>query len=225
MTTLSSLLSSPKLVFMDCDGVIFDTNQLKCEAFRYALDLYPEEDVEALVQYHMQRGGVSRYLKLQHFFEVIHPVADVALATQRALKRFAHFCEEGYAVLAPRAEAMAFAAHFGSENTYVVSGSDEAELQAIFKAQGIDMQFARVCGSPTDKQTHVKAILEAHRVQASECLFIGDGWGDFDCAQALNMPLIYLAEMSEWQEGKAHIASANFPALSAETWQEVLSAL
>ncbi len=209
-----------KLVFMDCDGVIFDTNKLKCDAFRYALEGYPVADVEALVLHHRQTGGVSRYLKFEKFFRDMHPVEDVETAMRTALERFASFCESGYARMQPRPEALNFASALGgSEKVYVVSGSDENELRRVFERQGLAAAFAAVHGSPVGKREHLSRILKAHGVAAEDALFVGDGWGDWDCAKALGVPFVFLLEMSEWEDGPRVVSESSGKVAIAETWE------
>ncbi len=208
-----------KLVFMDCDGVIFDTNKLKCDAFRHALEGYPMDDVEALVFYHRQTGGVSRYLKFERFFREMHQVPNPETSMRHALDRFASFCESGYARMSPRPEALRFAASLGGpERVYVVSGSDENELRRVFERQGLSTLFAAVHGSPVGKREHVGRILASREVAPHETLFVGDGSGDWDCARALGLPFVFLGEMSEWEDGPRVVCESSGPMAIAETW-------
>ena len=217
----------PHAVFMDCDGVIFDTNQLKCDAFRYALDRYPREAVEALVAWHKQTGGVSRYLKIEHFFRELCPVDNLDAASTRALLRFGEFCERGYEAMTPRPEALAFAALAGGpECVWVVSGSDEEELRKVFVRQDIADRFVDVHGSPVGKRAHLTRILAARGVAPAEALFVGDGGGDWEAAQAVGVPFVFLGEMSEWQDGPSTIAaSGEADAAIAETWAALLASV
>jgi phosphoglycolate phosphatase-like HAD superfamily hydrolase len=215
------------LVFMDCDGVIYDTNRLKCDAYRHALEGYPAEAVEALVAHHRATGGVSRYLKLEHFFRDLHPVPDVPPRMERALARFTEYCERGYERMRPRPEALAFAEIVGGpERVHVVSGSDQAELRRVFDAADIRHRFAEIHGSPLGKRTHLLRICAERHVDPRQTLFVGDGWGDWEAATALEIPFVFLSEMSEWQDGKATIGRAEPSAAVAEAagWDELLQA-
>lgn len=222
---LQDLLSSTPaaLTFMDCDGVIFDTNALKCDAFRVALEGYPKPAVEALVAHHRRTGGVSRYSKFELFFREMHPVASPDEAMQVALDRFARHCELGYARMRPRPEALAFAELFGGPTSvYVVSGSDQDELRRVFDRQDLSHRFAGVFGSPTKKLSHLRALLERHGVQPRDALFVGDGWGDWEAARALDLPFVFLAEMSEWDEGPATVGASARSMAIAETWPDLI---
>lgn len=225
MITLRTLLSSPpRLVFLDCDGVIYDTNRLKCDAFRHALAGYPEEAVDALVAYHKATGGVSRFVKLRRFFTEMCPVDDVEAALPPALEAFGDYSREGYAHLAPRPEALAFAAHHGGNaRVYVVSGGSQEELRAVFARAGVADRFAAVLGSPSTKREHLDAVLAARGVAAKDALFVGDGWGDWDVTHALGMPFVFLSEMSEWHDGPGVVSGSPNTAV-ATTWDELLDA-
>lgn len=216
------------IVFMDCDGVIYDTNRLKCDAFRHALDGYPRGVVEALVDHHKATGGVSRYLKFERFFAEMHPVADTERAMRVALDRFADFCERGYERMRPRPEALRFAEQLGgADRVYVVSGSDEEELRRVFDAADVRHRFAEVHGSPVGKKAHLSRICAERGADPRRCLFVGDGWGDWDTATTLDVPFVFLSEMSEWEGGKATIAAATAEQSVAEapTWDALLAAI
>jgi phosphoglycolate phosphatase-like HAD superfamily hydrolase len=222
------LLETPAdLVFMDCDGVIYDTNRLKCDAFRFALEGYDRAQVEELVRYHRATGGVSRYLKLERFFREMVPVADLESAMARALARFSEFCERGYGRLSPRSEALAFAALYGgAERVHVVSGSDEAELRRLFERADLRHRFAEIHGSPVTKKAHFKRIAAETGVALDRCLFVGDGWGDYDTAVWLSVPFVFLSEMSEWDLGEHTLSQADERAALSQvaSWDLLLRA-
>ncbi len=231
---LPALLNpTPRLVLMDCDGIIFDTNLSKCEAFRYALGAYPREAVERLVAFHTATGGVSRYVKIRRFFRAMHPVPDPETAIAEALERFAFWSEKAYAELAPRPESLAFAERLGGPvRVHVVSGSDGDELRRVFARHGLTPRFAGVHGSPETKVSHLERLLAKAQVAPQDALFIGDGGGDWATAVELGVPFILLTEMSEWQDGAAVVAAgcgggpAEGPgAAVASTWAEILAAL
>src|SRR5690554_3107189 len=58
------------LVF-DCDGVILNSNQVKTNAFYKSVLPYGENAAKALVTYHKEHGGISRYKKFEYFLQNI----------------------------------------------------------------------------------------------------------------------------------------------------------
>ena len=55
------------LIF-DCDGVILNSNNVKTQAFYDVTQVYGRESAQALKDYHIKNGGISRYKKFEYFF-------------------------------------------------------------------------------------------------------------------------------------------------------------
>ncbi len=208
------------LTFLDCDGVIFDSNLAKQRAFAHALADYPHDAVERLLEIHRIEGGVSRYVKLRRFFEEIHPVRDPEPAIARALERFGAASRAAYAELAPLPEALAFADAMGAPaSVVVVSGSDQDELVDVFARHGILDRFAAVLGSPATKPEHLRRVLAERHLPPDRALMVGDGKGDLDCAVELGVGFVFLEARSEWKGGAAATEAAG--GTVARTWAEL----
>lgn len=208
--TLPTGRLQPGVVFMDCDGVIFDANPIKLDAFRAAVAGAPPEAVADLLERHRATGGVSRYEKLRWFYEERCPAAEPDAAVAAALERFATEARAGYLRLAPRPEALDFAAALGgADSVYVVSGSDQEELRAVFDHHRIRHRFADVLGSPETKVPHLRRVLEARGVAPDDALMVGDGRADLEASHHLGLPFVYLREMSEWDAADEHLAPAD----------------
>lgn len=211
----------PALTFMDCDGVIFDVNALKHDAFDAALAEYPRAARQRLLAYHAESGGVSRYDKLRWFFSEVHAVPDVEAAVADAARRFAAITSRAYDRLVARPEALAFAERMGgARSVYVVSGSDEAELRQIFVEHGLTERFAAVLGSPKRKAAHFADVLAARGVAPNAAIMVGDGRGDYEAARAVGMRFVLLREMSTWQGWRDDIGA---DVVVADTWAELLA--
>ena len=65
----SSQLESYKFVFLDFDGVIKDSVEVKADAFEQLFSSYGEDIVKRLRIHHEANGGVSRYEKLPLYLE------------------------------------------------------------------------------------------------------------------------------------------------------------
>ncbi|MCB9736239.1 MAG: HAD family hydrolase [Deltaproteobacteria bacterium] len=194
------LTPRPEVVFMDCDGVIFDSNLAKCRAYEIALAEYPADAVAELVAWHQATGGISRFVKLERFFREMCPVADPDAAKAGALARFSDASVAAYRELVPRPEALAFARALGGpERVFVVSGGAQVELAQVFADAGVADVFAAILGSPVTKDVHMTSVLTARGVAPERALLVGDGRGDWEAAAKVGVPFVYLAEMSEWQ--------------------------
>ena len=58
-----------KTIFWDFDGVILASHPIREMGFKIALQQYPEKEVEALLAYHRENGGWSRYVKFAYFLK------------------------------------------------------------------------------------------------------------------------------------------------------------
>lgn len=60
-----------RYLIFDFDGIIAETNDIRFAGFQELFKEYPKDQVEQLVQYARLNGGLSRYVKIQHFFKEI----------------------------------------------------------------------------------------------------------------------------------------------------------
>jgi phosphoglycolate phosphatase-like HAD superfamily hydrolase len=223
-TSIADIYREAPCVFLDCDGVVFDSNGFKLEAVRHALAGYPEPALREMATYWAANGGVSRYEKLGHFFVEILKMGDVSQRVAAAAARFSEFSRRAYVDCAALPEALWFARHTGAERCFIVSGTDQDELRDVFEAKQLSGLFADVCGSPTTKLAHLKRILAERGCSAERALFIGDGGGDFAVARQLGVPFVYINQYSEWRAAKAVLHGVQGVSI-CETWSEIFAQL
>ena len=201
-------------VLFDCDGVLLDSNPIKTEAFRAALDGYPAAQVDQLVAFHQQHGGLSRYVKFQTFFTKIlrQPVDEAKLA--RMLERFGAVCRRRYLEVPLTPSCRTVLADLSSRvPLFVVSGSDQAELQAVFRARELASYFQAVYGCPRPKTECVEEILK--RLGSRDgVVLVGDSYLDWQTAQAHGLSFVFMARYSEAAERMRQEAQAHrFPVI------------
>ena len=195
-----------KAIVLDCDGVVFDVNQQKSEAFVKAVAQHPPEIISAFIKRHKETGGVSRYEKFRYFYTELCPSDDTEEAIEAALVKYARIVKEAYRQILPHPSALAFAKHFfGRLPVFIASGSDQEELRDVFRFHSISPMFQGVYGSPTVKQKNVEKILSDNNLVPEEVVFVGDGGGDYRVTFDLGMPFVYLGEMAEWKPSPTQV--------------------
>lgn len=191
------------LVF-DCDGVVLDSNKVKTEAFYQATLPYGVAAAQAMVDYHVANGGVSRYKKFAHFLEQIAP----NYAEQRGpnvgalLQAYAGYVREGLlsCEMAPGLEAL----REQTPNTrwLIVSGGDQAELRGVFAQRSIAEWFdGGIFGSPDTKDEILARELTSGNIQQL-ALFLGDSKYDYQAASAAGLDFLFLSgwsEVTDWE--------------------------
>ena len=192
------------LVF-DCDGVVLDSNKVKTEAFYQATLPYGEAAAQAMVDYHVANGGVSRYKKFSYFLEQIAPrrfkQQDSDLDT--LLQAYAGHVREGLLScgMAPGLEALR--QQTSGVRWLIVSGGDQAELRDVFATRGIAAWFdGGIFGSPDPKDEILARELASRNIQPP-ALFLGDSKYDYQAASAAGLDFVFLSGWSEvagWAE-------------------------
>ena len=173
-------------IIFDFDGVIVESGKIKTQAFAELYRPYGEDVVNAVVQFHTQNGGMSRYRKFRHFQEHLLNEPPLTEAEEKALDiRFSELVVE--AVIA--AEAVPGAIELIRQQSariplFVASGTPEAELKVIVERRGLTRYFTGVRGAPAVKKALIADILSAHALKAESVLMIGDAMADLEGAEA-----------------------------------------
>lgn len=194
-----------KTLVLDCDGVVLDSNQLKTRAYFNTAKSYGASDAQAqaLVDHHVQYGGISRYPKYAFFLrEILHqPVTDAAMIT--LLDRFASEIHQGLlsCEMAPGLVEL----HKATPDAcwMLVSGGDQSELRKLFAERQIDYMFdAGIFGSP-DNKDEILAREKTTGNLAMPALFFGDSKYDHQSSTRAGLDFIFVSnwtDMVGWQD-------------------------
>ena len=191
----------------DCDGVILDSNALKTQAFRDIGNEYGEKEAEALVNYHVEHGGESRYTKFDFFFKQILGKSNFVEDYERALEKFAELMQVGLRACPEVRGVRRFLKRLrsaGGNSRFVVSGSDGRELSEVLKDRGLSKYFDRTLGSPATKKEIVRGLLSSTD-KNDRIVFVGDGRLDFEVSQEFGIDFVMIYGYSEWKDWQLRI--------------------
>ena len=199
---MQSLNSYRTLVF-DCDGVVLNSNFAKIDAYReIALQFGANAaQAEALVQHHIQLGGISRYPKFEYFLREIMQTSITSEKMQCLLDGFTQRVREklSHCEISPHLPALRQATP--EARWMMISGGDQQELRDVMQQRGLQKYFdAGIFGSPDNKQT----ILAREIAQAGllkPALFIGDSHYDFFSASEAQLDFVFLhawTDVKDW---------------------------
>ncbi|MDX1470687.1 MAG: hypothetical protein R3213_04260, partial [Flavobacteriaceae bacterium] len=174
-----------------------------------------EAAAQAMVDYHVANGGVSRYMKFAHFLEQIVPAhAEQQGPEMEALldAYAAHVCEGLLSCdLAPGLEALRQQTPYA--RWLIVSGGDQAELRDVFAQRGIAEWFdGGVFGSPDTKDEILARELANGNIQQPS-LFMGDSKYDYQAASAAGLDFLFLKKWSEVIDCDTYIIKNQLPSL------------
>lgn len=174
-----------KNILWDFDGVIIDSMKVRDWGFEEIFKMFSKKDVIKLLEFHRENGGLSRYMKIRHFHEVI---LNQGISEEEVLDfslRFSDIMRDE--LVNPKYlidDSLSFIKNnYRNYNFHIVSGSDQNELRFLIRELGIKKYFMTIHGSPTPKNKLVKSLLSRHKYKLKETCLIGDSINDYEAAK------------------------------------------
>jgi phosphoglycolate phosphatase-like HAD superfamily hydrolase len=178
---------------------VLNSNKVKTEAFYKAALPYGETAAQQLVDYHVSRGGISRYKKFEWFLQNVvtgqsGPDYKQLLAAYAAeVRQGLLLCDVAVGLLQLRD----LTAH---SRWLIVSGGDQTELRDIFAERGLaDFFDGGIYGSPDSKHDILARELAAGNIK-KPALFLGDSKYDLEAAQQAKLDFAFVGGWSEWSD-------------------------
>ncbi len=191
-----------KTLVFDCDGVVLNSNKIKTQAFYEATKHFGHKPAQALVEYHVANGGISRYAKFEYFvMQILKQDFDVTLH-QELLQHFAEAVKQGLMACEVAKGLDQLKAQTPNANWLIVSGGDQNELREVFAVRGLEQYFdGGIFGSPDDKDT-ILAREKANGNIKEFALFLGDSKYDYQAAKKADLDFIFISQWTEVHEWK-----------------------
>ena len=201
-------------IIWDCDGVVLNSNKVKTDAFRSVALSFGEKAANALIDFHTQNGGISRYAKFEYFVDYILPTyspheyngarSDLLLSL---LAAFAKEVKTGLLKCEITLGLDKLRESIPNACWLIVSGGDQEELRDVFDHRGLNHYFdGGIYGSPVDKHTIVEELLRSQKIQLP-ALFLGDSRLDHQVAKAFGLDFIFLNQWTEFADWRRYCQS------------------
>jgi phosphoglycolate phosphatase-like HAD superfamily hydrolase len=177
------MLSSLRVLILDFDGVIIESNAVKTEAFEHVFARFPEY-TKALMAFHYANVSLSRFAKFEHLLALMGRSDDTGLKADIAADFSRRVLEGIMAVpLVPGAETF-LRTVTKRLPVYLASVTPAEELSLILAKRGLVNWFRDVYGCPPwTKPEAIRDVLVREAVNPGEALLIGDSAGDQRAAQ------------------------------------------
>lgn len=174
-----------KNILFDFDGVILDSMSVRDFGFREIFKEHSDEYVEELIKFHRTNGGLSRFVKIEHFYKNIlnkniseSQINGLANKFSDIMRK--ELIKKEYLI----EDAVNFIKNnYKDYNMHIVSGSEHNELNYLCEELGIKKYFLSISGSPTPKKELVKQVLDKYDCVLEETVLIGDSINDYDAAK------------------------------------------
>ncbi|GBF41345.1 haloacid dehalogenase domain protein hydrolase [Leptospira ellinghausenii] len=177
------MFESFRQIIWDFDGVILDSNPWRTLGFRETLKDYPEESVQQLIDFHESNGGLSRYAKFNYFFkdilknELDNDKLNVLLEKFRLIM-LKNLIDENL-IINDSIQAIKL---LKDKDLFIISGSDQSELNYICERLNLSKYFKKILGSPLTKKENIKNLIQEGLIDPSLSCLIGDSHNDFEAA-------------------------------------------
>lgn len=205
---VTEVMGFSTLIF-DCDGVILNSNAIKMEAYRRVTLPFGQPASSAMVDFHIENGGISRYAKFEYFVDFLLPtyvpdaiVRDRSEFLYNLLAEFAAEVKAGLLQCEVISCLMELRKAMPVTRWLIVSGGDQVELREVFEQRGFAHYFdGGIYGSPKDKHKIVADLMKAGKIQRP-ALFLGDSRLDHEVAKAFDLDFVFLhdwTDFTDWQ--------------------------
>jgi phosphoglycolate phosphatase-like HAD superfamily hydrolase len=178
-----------KTILFDFDGVILDSLSVKDDGFKQIFSNFNNDDVEKLIDYHHLNGGISRFEKINYFFEKILGKNISSEDVQEYADNFSSIMKQ-YLVDPNKIITDSFKfidKNYKKYNLHIVSGSEQNELRWLCNYLDLEKYFITINGSPTPKSELVATLIKDFNYSFDECVLIGDSLNDYEAAKKNNI--------------------------------------
>ena len=187
-----------KTWFFDCDGVLLASNQLKSEIYYQIMLPYGPEAADTMLAYHKRTNGVSRFNKFNYFFKSILRRQPTSSELEAILNKFSRMVTQKMIECPLMPGILEFMDTIqGKGKVIMISGGDQKELQAVFKARGLAHRFDLIFGSPESKEDILKNLLKTKSFERP-AVYFGDGEYDYKIAKQFGLDFYFLTKYTEF---------------------------
>jgi phosphoglycolate phosphatase-like HAD superfamily hydrolase len=205
----------------DCDGVILDSNKLKIDAMKNALEIVTNDGkkVNACLDYFRNNFGCSRFHHIDVFIEQFLELnkANENKIKETILSEYSSQCKYLYLQANITPGFIEFINQLNGKK-YIASGSEQQELRTVFKEKELNKYFDGIYGSPTKKSDLIATILKSNNT--TNAVMIGDAISDLEASQVNNIEFVaYIPFSNVPNELVSKSQIANFKVI--QTWTEI----
>lgn len=196
---LPEWIARRRMIVLDFDGVILDSNTFKVECMGRALAPFGSDVVRPFLAYFRANFGKPRRRHFEVFLtQHLKDGRPFEPFFETYGTRYATLVSQGYAdaALTEGVEAVLRAAKATGIPCYIATGGDPRQVEVVLKHKHLTDLFQGVYGAPEEKTPILRRLLETHDVAPADCLFFGDATSDRDAARATDIPFVFVSRYS-----------------------------
>lgn len=188
----NSLSQHIEAIFLDFDGVVVESLNIKSQAFYEIYMVYGEEIANKAKKYHIEHQGVSRYIKFQEIHQIYLKRKLQIEQLEELSKQFSVIVLTKI-IQCPFVDGvLKFLEQKNANNIpiFLLSATPHEELIDIVKARKLQQYFKDIYGAPSTKVDSGKKIIEQFKLNPQKIVFVGDSRSDFMASNDLGTNFI-----------------------------------
>jgi len=187
--TLKNIINS-KTLFLDFDGVIKESVELKGSAFEQLFLPYGKKIAKRVKAHHESHGGMSRHEKLPIYLDWAGLVVKNSMLEEYSWQ-FSELVKQKVidSDWVPGVEKFLHTNPF-NQTFYIITATPQSEIDQILDAIGLRGFFAGIIGSPTSKKDAIYQLIELHNIETKLSAMIGDSISDYQAAFENRIPFV-----------------------------------
>ena len=169
--------------------MILDSNLMKILAMKESLEsfqFFSSDSISRAILNFKSNFGMSRYWHIEQFINIFKKVP--ASFSDDCIDNYARIVRKKY-LSAPLCKNVDLFLKINKSTKYVVSGSDQQELNDVFKERMLDQYFELILGSPTSKEKNILSIITS--APNNKYIMIGDSHADMNASLANAIDFIF----------------------------------
>ena len=164
-----------KALLFDFDGVILESADIKTDAYRKLFEGEYPDKVDEFMKYHIQNAGLSRYVKVQYFYEKILGVRLTEEKEKELVNDFSQVVlKETLDASFVKGMPEFLKKNYKKFPLFIVTGIPHEEINFIIKKRKLNFYFKEIHGSPKEKREIIYDILKRYKWNPKEVIFFGD---------------------------------------------------
>ena len=173
-----------KALLFDFDGVILESADIKVVAYQRLFEKEYPDKVDEFIKYHIKNAGISRYVKIQYFYEVILGTKVNAEKKKELINNFSRMVlKETLNASFVKGMPEFLIKNYKKLPMFIVTGTPDKEINYIVRKRKLDVYFKEVHGSPNEKREIISDILNRYKWDPKEVIFIGDAESDLQASE------------------------------------------
>lgn len=204
---MNEISKNYKTLIFDCDGVILESNEIKSLAFFESVKKFGLHKANALKNYHIQNGGISRQEKFSYFLKNIHQTTNYEKDLKMLTEAYGRIVFQHLLECNVNRDIFDLSEKVSDHKRLVISGGNEEELRLIFELKKIDKFFTEgIYGNPLSKIEIFSKLLKDGVIE-KPAIYIGDSKYDWEAATQFGIDFLFYTPWTEFKLWKDFCAA------------------